>query len=131
MNENFLKESMKESILEKVILERFKYSIQHYVPEEYMMDSSHFQIASYVDKVTRNMVITVSAHVFGQRLDEVVMQSPANWKEAIKERFAPKWFLKMWPVKYREFRLEPRVLYPQIKMPDEKHYITFGRIVDK
>lgn len=34
-----------------------------------------------------------------------VTRIPLDWKEAVKERFAPRWARQRWPVRYRETRL--------------------------
>ena len=44
---------------------------------------------------------------------------PANWKEALKERYAPDWYIKMRPVLYQV--VERLVAFPEINVS------TFGR----
>ena len=47
------------------------------------------------------------------------IEYPANWKEAIKERFAPRWLKHLWPVRKTVKRFEARILYPKISFPKE------------
>lgn len=42
---------------------------------------------------------------------------PADWWEAVKERWAPAWALRRWPVRYRF--LVPRAYYPGLRLPRE------------
>jgi hypothetical protein len=63
-------------------------------------------------------------------LQEVLVQRkcmaeyPSNWKEALKERFAPAWFLRRWPV--RKTRIDMEVLYPEIAIPERKHTVRIA-----
>jgi hypothetical protein len=52
---------------------------------------------------------------------ECVAEYPATWWEAVKERFAPAWFLRRCPVK--RTRIDMEVLYPRIALPDRDHVV--------
>jgi hypothetical protein len=52
---------------------------------------------------------------------ECMAEYPADWIEALKERFAPAWFLRRWPV--RKARIDMQVLYPRIAFPRERHTV--------
>jgi hypothetical protein len=43
-------------------------------------------------------------------------QWPADWVEAIKERFLPHWALQKWPVRYR--KIEVSAIYPKAMLPE-------------
>ena len=51
---------------------------------------------------------------------------PADWWQAVKQRFAPAWCLKRWPVKVTVW--EPFVIYPDIKLPERQHYVNIRRL---
>ncbi len=51
---------------------------------------------------------------------------PADWWQAVKERFAPAWALRHWPVAYTVW--EPSVIYPDIALPDLAHYIHIRKL---
>lgn len=42
---------------------------------------------------------------------------PADWKEAIKDRFFPMWMRERWPIRYE--RVSINALYPKLKLPTE------------
>ena len=46
---------------------------------------------------------------------------PLDWREALKERFAPSWFKKRWPIRYHQINVE--VHYPKVSLPLHEHYI--------
>ncbi len=51
---------------------------------------------------------------------------PADWWQAVKQRFAPAWFLKRWPVEYTVW--EPFIVYPDIKLPERMHFVRIRQI---
>lgn len=112
----------------KVMLERFKFHMQHEFTQE-AMDDGIFTM-EVINRIAQNMAFRVRADIFGHKLDQIVWKVPANWKESVKERFFPKWLLKRYPVRMQVFRIDPLVLYPQIKLPNEKHYFRFERNVE-
>lgn len=42
---------------------------------------------------------------YRELVDGDIDRLPADWWQALKERFAPRWCLRRWPVRYRETRL--------------------------
>lgn len=55
-----------------------------------------------------------------------VIYHPKDWLEAAKERFAPKWILKRWPVKYTEHKISFEVLYPNFRpsIPEQEYKVN-------
>jgi hypothetical protein len=58
------------------------------------------------------MAIGMKAYVWGKRLERKEIKYPANWKEAFKERWFPKWMLERYPVRYTVFIVDAKILYP-------------------
>ena len=56
---------------------------------------------------------------------------PRDWKEAVKERFAPAWLLNRWLVKYRKIIFDARIVYPKIALPDTEHHIVVNMTIDE
>ena len=79
-------------------------------------------IRQAVDQVVMRLVAMVPA----QPTKPVSYKYPANWWEHVKERFAPKWFLKRFPVEYEIYSVEAKVFYPQIKLPMQQYVPTFS-----
>lgn len=48
---------------------------------------------------------------------------PLNWKESLKERFAPKWYLNKHPVKYHIEKHEILAYYPDVAIQDKRHIV--------
>lgn len=57
----------------------------------------------------------VSWKVAAQQAQDTV-RAPADWWQAVKERWFPEWALRRWPVRYQEWRAH-RIL-PAVRLPD-------------
>lgn len=73
----------------------------------------------------------VSGKVYGQKsLTEYDIKYPADWLEAVKERFAPAWYLKRHPVKYTRHHITVDAVYPdlskRLKLPNESHRLILS-----
>ena len=65
----------------------------------------------FEDEIRGNMVRQITAVVWGQDLG--VIRYPATWWDAVKERFAPAWYIKRWPIAYISHDIKAE--YPSFK----------------
>jgi hypothetical protein len=68
----------------------------------------------------------VTGKIYGEKsLTEYHVKYPADWWQAVKERFAPAWFAKRYPVVYKEHHITIDAVYPELskrlKLPKESH----------
>ena len=70
--------------------------------------------------------IRIKQEILSQELDEIECRYPTDWKQAIKERFAPAWFKQWWPVRYMSVKLTARAVYPKIALSDRAYHILLG-----
>lgn len=71
--------------------------------------------------VLRHLITaTVKLEIWGRVIDKVEVCFPVNWKEAIKERFAPAWFKRRCPVEMKRIRLVAKELYPKMALPERE-----------
>lgn len=68
---------------------------------------------------TDTMVMQFIVGLMGQEFNTI--KYPANWKEALKDRWLPKLLRKRFPIHYKT--VDIKVIYPNIKYPNEKHLI--------
>lgn len=111
--------------IKQVTLEKMRFGIQSLITEDLLVDMNQVELLSFFEHRTNEMVFSLRMTLMGQRLKEIRVSYPTNWKESIKERFAPKWFLKNHPVKYTKVELTASAVYPLIALPDEKHFVQF------
>ncbi len=79
---------------------------------------------SSVNKVAEGITLRIIQHVYGERLKTVEIAYPADWWQAVKERWAPAWFIRRWPVLLKQHKIEAVAFYPMISLPNEKHVVT-------
>ena len=70
------------------------------------------------------IVFRLKATMLGEHIETPAARYPKDWKEAVKERFFPKWALQRWPVRYTVKVFDARVVYPMIALPRKQHYIS-------
>jgi hypothetical protein len=73
-----------------------------------------------LDELTASVVLSFRARVAGERLKTETIRFPADWWEAVKERWFPAWAKRRWPVSYRVVTMEARGLYPLLSLPQRK-----------
>lgn len=93
------------------------------------------EINEYRDHVLERMVYQIKSYLLasGEEIVRCNERWPADWLQAVKERWAPRWIKRRWPVRYREHRVERtfyRAMCPHIEIPhhqgNEVHF-TFLR----
>lgn len=80
------------------------------------------------DRVTGDIIVRARLSIYGkQHPDQHITRFPADWWQALKERFAPAWFRDRWPVQFTEVRATLEELYPDIEaaLPDRSPVMRF------
>jgi hypothetical protein len=115
--------------IDSIELERFKFVVLAALDK-------HFAISAEVDfseHIADNITARVIQDIFGKTVEKLEIRYPQDWKQAVKMRFAPQWFLKRWPVIYNHEVMELRALYPSIPdIPDHPyilHMLKNGRSI--
>ena len=81
-------------------------------------EKPRFHVQEYVEYPGK-LLMRLTQDVLIQR--ECIAEYPTTWWDAVKERFAPGWFLVRWPA--QKTRIDMHVLYPKIAMPRRPHSI--------
>lgn len=65
------------------------------------------------------------SRIWCEQYREIVIEHPADWWQAVRERFAPSWWLRRFPVRKVEHRITPAIIYPNlaVSMPHESHVL--------
>jgi len=61
------------------------------------------------------MVMQLITHIAGERVEEI--RYPLDWWQAIRERWLPVFWLRLYPVKYKHWKMD--FLYPKIRTSEE------------
>lgn len=89
-----------------------------------------------LEQMTEHMVVTLTRRIPREQLDVInidfQVSYPANWWEAVKERFAPKWFLKRYPVKYETKGVKESysvdAFYDKVSIPEYEPVVRFTKM---
>lgn len=68
----------------------------------------------WIDEMNKVLMHRLRLEIYGIKHDKHVVSYPENWLEAVKERFAPKWLLKRYPVKRTEITASLWETYPDL-----------------
>lgn len=110
-------------------LQRRSYAAQIQIDEREAAAMSRAVFQDFKSELDRRLIRQIRLSVFGKSHPEKeVVKFPADWRQAVKERFAPKWFLKKHPVRYTTVTASLEELYPCLKqaIPDEVAYFQFA-----
>jgi hypothetical protein len=108
-------------VYHEVKLEKIRYAYQEY------FSMSLLDVESWIDKIDGGYLLMVRGHVWGEHLETKTIEYPADWFQAFKQRFFPRWLIKYFPINMNVIRIEADVLYPDFRcaFPKEKHFAIF------
>lgn len=93
--------------VEEVILEKVRCSLSHAITDEFVEDMGAEFVANYCAAHVTASFSAYLAAIEGQEI-RFCHKWPRDWWQHLKERFAPAWLLRRWPVLYREWEFTDR-----------------------
>lgn len=107
--------AMKQVVLERL---RFAYSVR--LPE------ANRVVDVYRLFDAREMVVKIEQAVWARALCKAhQFDFPADWWQALKHRWFPRWALRRWPVRFASFDLTPYHAYPEMTMPHGQRAVFY------
>lgn len=76
-----------------------------------------------IEYTAKDMALHMKARVATDTVKK--LKYPKDWREAVKERWFPKWLLQKYPVKYDYIQAD--VLYPLIAIPEEQAFVQIHK----
>ncbi len=78
-----------------------------------------------LDEIVRNKTCyELDCYIASKVVENYAFNAPMDWWEAVKERFAPKWFLTRYPIRYRVEKIDAVALYPSIPLKNSEPYLV-------
>ncbi len=73
--------------------------------------SSNLDLKTYVDDQARYLVMSLESLVMGRKMERIDVEEywPADWWQAVRERWLPEWWLDKYPVKYKSVCIHKEV----------------------
>lgn len=109
---------VEEEMSDHLRLERMKLVVLQYLTNELADVFAEPPEVSVHETWMDEIVLRVQQAVWGREVARVEYQWPANWWEAVKERFAPAWVKRRWPIHYSRVELTADEVVP---------FLAFGR----
>ena len=83
-----------------------------------------------IEYVMEGVRIQVRGYVWSQEPSRYETKYPRDWWQAVKERWFPKWLLERFPIEYKHFIVDARIIYPDFKihMSKEQHILKLSKI---
>ena len=106
-----------------------KHSVQARIPENlWNMAVEAHEIEEFIS----TWIVTTCSWEVASKTTKNVLETPSDWWQHLKQRFAPGWFLERWPVLVN--RYHARHFYPDIKVPVaqlRRSYSSFEMAIPK
>ena len=112
----------------KVQLEKLLVGIEHHLSTEMLCDA---HLECFLDEIAHDLIIRLRSHIWAEKesVQHHEIEYPRDWWQAVKERFAPRWFLERWPVEYTAHVIDVHAIYPSFRpaVPDQEWRLTIYR----
>jgi hypothetical protein len=110
----------------EVQLEKIKIAITEKVSNE-LMDVVVRTEEIADDFICNRLTLMVHGYVWGESGETQTICYPATWWDAVKERWFPAWLNARYPIRYREYEISLKTLYPNFKisLPRETHVLKY------
>ncbi len=116
--------------IQQVMVEKVHVTCQEVLSEELFI-ANHVDLQAACDHVAHVMVLRLQSSVLGKQHGkiDVERQWPADWWQAVRERWFPRWWLKRWPVRYCQVSVHEVVWnvcpHLNIKTMDGQRHLEF------
>ena len=110
-----------------VVLEKIKFTVAQQVGQHLL---NSMEVDAVEDIISGNIAYHLRVDLLGREMRSDLTDSeyvPRDWWEHVKERFAPQWFLRRWPVKGRYIMTTTRHfrICPHLNTASHADHISF------
>ena len=109
--------------LKREFLERFRFGMSRAFYRQDLRDLEPSIFTADLEDAGEQMIVKLSATILGETLQKIEVRYPADWRQAFKARWFPRWALRRWPIEYVIRTMEVQAVYPSLRHPDCKPYL--------
>lgn len=114
------------SIEQKIFNEKIEYFVEKAcsvfaIDKELILAYGNVKFSKIIYDCFENATYRICALIYGRDCEEI--KYPKDWRQAIKENFAPRWFKKKFPVLYEKYIL--KALIPKHAIRGHKEIFVF------
>lgn len=73
------------------------------------------------EMIGHHIRVQMRGFLWGRTIQRHRARYPQDWVEALKERFAPAWLCRRWPIKYLTIDFNLKAIYPTLRYEVPKH----------
>ena len=108
----------------EVVLEKIQVGVMMTIDGRLLDPSVDFDPSIFA----RHVEMRVRGFLLGEKVPTRPYHYPADWIQAVKERWAPLWARRRWPVRYATVDWEVSLVYPDLHRslaipPDQRHIV--------
>ena len=96
------------------LLEKLRFEITRHYGQEFL-DDCELDIDHLAQLECDEIIFKLRGFVWGEHIDEIGIKHPADWIEAFKERWFPRWILRRYPVQYTRYVSNDMAVYPNFR----------------
>ena len=100
-----------------IVLQKIKIAGFQKITREFWDNLEFAQGYDADDFIADMFTVRWKSFLLGEDLGDVIISFPANWREAFKDRWFPRWLKKKYPVRFTEYRANQKVIYPELNVP--------------
>lgn len=117
---------MSDGSISEITLERFKFGVINYVSAELLKQfagpsQGDFACEAAATEVGAAVVFRFKQYIFGRQAEMLTISYPADWWQALRQRWLPAWWLCRWPVRMVTHTVDVKALYPGFALPPHQH----------
>lgn len=117
------------------VMEADSLTLKDYITRRIELEQKRFSVCVRVDPkidlqenpFTGDRIVRAINDLAVREVERFEYKWPKDWKQAVKLRFAPKWFLKRWPVKYEKHGHVVYTHYPDFDIHHTRSIVVVER----
>jgi hypothetical protein len=120
MNSNDISKEMNSPVMKSYVLDVHDLHSK-FIASQGIMSGTTLTLQQTVDIGADQLYLELVAYIAKQRQNQIVY--PADWKEAFKDRWFPKWLKRIFPVHFFVYNVD--VYFPSIPTHSDKTFVRF------
>lgn len=114
-----------DSLFEEIVLERVMIGATSVLSTRPIMGLK-LDILDFLEDRGKTLALQMTGYLWGEPVHHEEVRFPADWWQAFKKRWFPKWAKRRWPPKHREVVLDAKAIYLEYlpRLPNERVQIV-------
>ena len=112
---------------ESIVLDKLKYVVMRYLTKEFIDELGilpEIDFSNHVKFICDDTAMRIRQDILAEHLETVEVKYPADWWQAFKERWFPKWLQKYYPINEKIEIIEVMAYYPKLPIPGQDPLIN-------